>query len=200
MEIQRSQIDSRLVNLFVNTFGFTTEEFDYLLSHFELMHLKKKEHYFRAGDVCRQQAYINKGCTRTYVLDNEGHERILFFAVEDWWIGDLESYYTQKPGVNFVQALEDCELLIIKRELFQKLAVENPKMQQWYSYKVQRAANAMWRRLTEVKVATPEERYLNMLNNQPQLLERVPLQYIAAYLNIEPQSLSRLRKRLAKKV
>lgn len=200
MDIRRQDIDKRLVSLFINTFGFTDDEFDHLLSHFEIQKLKKKEHYFRAGDVCRQQAYINKGCTRTYVLDNEGHERILFFAIEDWWIGDLESYYTQKPGVNYVQALEDCELLIIRREFFLQLAQENPKMQQWYSYKVQRAANAMWRRLTEVKTATPEERYRDMLNNQPQLLERIPLQYIAAYLNIEPQSLSRLRKRLTKKV
>ena len=150
--------------------------------------------------MCRQQAYINKGCTRTYVLDNEGHERILFFAFEDWWIGDLESYYTQKPGVNFVQALEDCELLIIKRDHFQQLAEENPKMQQWYTFKVQRAATAMWRRLSEVKTATPEERYLNLLTNQPMVMERVPLQYVAAYLNIEPQSLSRLRRRISKKI
>ena len=195
----RQQIDKRLVALFEDTFGFTKEEFDRALSMFEIKTIKKKEHYFRSGDVCRQQAYINKGCTRTYVVDNEGHERILFFAFEDWWIGDLESYYTQNPGVNFVQALEDCELIILKREYFQQLAIENPKMQQWYTFKVQRAANAMWRRLSEVKISTPEERYLNLLHNHPLVLERVPLQYVAAYLNIEPPSLSRLRKRISQK-
>ena len=197
--ITRKQIDKRLIALFEETFGFTPDEFDRLLSHIEIKAIKKKEYYFRPGDVCRQQAYINKGCTRTYVTDNDGHERILFFAFEDWWIGDLESYYTQKPGVNYVQALEDCELLIIKREHFMQLADENPKMQQWYTFKVQRAANAMWRRLSEVKTSTPEERYLNLLNNNPMVLERVPLQYVAAYLDIEPQSLSRLRKRISKK-
>ena len=80
MVITREKIDKRFVDLFESTFGFTREEFDHLLTYFEVLTLKKKEHYFRAGDVCRQQAYINKGCTRTYVLDNEGHERILFFA------------------------------------------------------------------------------------------------------------------------
>jgi CRP-like cAMP-binding protein len=189
----------RFIELFINNFGFTEEEFDYWLSHFKTLKLKKKEYYCRAGEVCRQQAYINKGCTRTYVLDNDGHERILYFAFEDWWIGDLESFYTQTPGVNFVQAVEDCELLVVPKRDFEKLVTEIPKMQHWYTTKVQRAANAMTRRLREEKTTSPEERYLNIVQNQPQILERVPLQYIAAYLNIEPQSLSRMRKRLATK-
>ena len=62
----------------------------------------------------------DKGCARNFVLDEQGHERILFFAFEDWWLSDFDSYYSGKPGANCIQMLEDSELLVISKENFQK--------------------------------------------------------------------------------
>ena len=187
------------IRLFKETFGFTNKEFDDLLSCFRIKTVHKKEFYMRAGETCRVRAYLNKGCTRSFVVDEHGHERILFFSFEDWWVGDFESFYSGNPGTNYIQALEDCELMIISKEDFLRLEERNPKLKQWYTVKMVRSAGASLKRIEEIKTLSPKERYLNLLKKQPDLFQRVPLQYIAAFLNIEPQSLSRMRKRLGNK-
>ena len=130
-------------------------------------------------------------------MNEQGHERIMFFAFEDWWLGDLESYFTGKPGTNYIQAIEDCELLVLPKETFARLEEKIPKLSQWYSYKIARSAAATRKRMEEIKTQSPEERYLHLLEKHPYIFQRVPLQYIASYLNIEPPSLSRMRKRIA---
>jgi CRP-like cAMP-binding protein len=199
MSISKDILNPKFTELFVESFGFTGPEFDRFLSGFKIQQLKKKEYFFRAGETCHQKAYVNKGCARTFVIDEEGHERILFFAFEDWWLADFDSYYSGSPGTQYVQALEDCELLVVTKEFFTKMERDIPKLQQWYTVKMQRSASANLRRITEMKTSTPEERYQNLISNQPSVFERVPLQYIASFLNIEPQSLSRIRHRLSKK-
>jgi CRP-like cAMP-binding protein len=199
MEIELKNINPKFTELFMGNFAFTEEEFALFLSSFHLKTISKKDYYIKAGETCKAKAYLNKGCARNFVLDEQGHERILFFAFEDWWIGDLESYYSDKPGTNYVQMLEDSELLIIPKEKFQKLEMEIPKLKQWYTSKMLRSASASRNRIEEMKTLSAEERYLNLLEKQPHIFQRIPLQYIASYLNIEPQSLSRMRSRLANK-
>lgn len=199
MEAEYSNLNPRFAELFKGTFSFTEDEFALFLSHFSVKSINKKDYYLRAGECCNKKAYLNKGCARNYVIDEKGHERILFFAFEDWWLGDFESYYSGKPATNYVQMLEDSELLIISKEDFQKSEEEIPKLKQWYSSKMLRSASAARNRIEEIKTLSAEERYLRLIEKQPHIFQRIPLQYIAAYLNIEPQSLSRLRNRLSNK-
>jgi CRP-like cAMP-binding protein len=133
------------------------------------------------------------------VVDEQGHERILLFAFEDWWLGDFESYYSGKPATTYIQMLEDSEVMVISKESFLKSEQEIPKLKQWYSHKMPRSTSASINRIVEMKTLTAEERYVNLLKKQPYIFQRIPLQYIASYLNIEPQSLSRMRNRLTNK-
>lgn len=199
MEIELKNINPKFVELFTQTFSFTEEEFTLLLSSFKFKTISKKDYYLRAGELCKSKAYLNKGCARNYVLDEQGHERILFFAFEDWWLGDFDSYYSGKPGTNYIQMLEDSELLVISKENFQKAEQEIPKLKQWYTSKMLRSASASRNRIEEIKTLSAEERYLQLIQKQPHIFQRIPLQYIASYLNIEPQSLSRMRNRLTNK-
>ncbi|HWY98843.1 MAG TPA: hypothetical protein VNY36_07140, partial [Bacteroidia bacterium] len=98
MAIDKTKVGPKFLSTFVETFGLSCDELTYLLSHFEARNLRKKDIYLRAGDITNQKAYINKGCTRTYVMDEAGRERILFFSFEDWWIADFESDYSGQPG------------------------------------------------------------------------------------------------------
>ena len=196
MDIERSKLHPKFIELFTGTFGFTEEEFTSLISGFRVQEVRKKELYLRAGEISNAKAYLNRGCARSYVVDEKGHERILFFAFEDWWLADFESYYSGKPCSTYIQMLEDSELLVITKEKFQKLEDEIPELRQWYTVKITRHASALAGGIEKLRTLTPEERYLNLLKEQPQVLQRVPLQYVAAFLNIEPQSLSRMRKRL----
>ena len=121
---------------------------------------------------------------------------MLFFPVEDWWIADIESYYSGETGTNYIQAIEDCELLEITKENFTFLEKNIPGLRQWYSVKLTRRVSNSIRKIEEIKTLSPTERYLNLIETRPDIIQRVPLHDIASYLNIEPQSLSRLRKRL----
>ncbi len=199
MSVIAENINPNFRDLFKDKFYFTNNEYELLLSHFQIKHIRKRDYYLKAGEVCKAKAYLNKGCARNFVVDERGHERILFFAFEDWWLGDFDSYYTEKPSTNYVQAIEDCELLTISKENFSFLEERIPKLKQWYTYKVTRSASASLKRMEEMKTLTPKERYLNLLEKHPHIFQRIPLQYIAAFLNIEPQSLSRMRKQLIEK-
>jgi CRP-like cAMP-binding protein len=163
------------------------------------MTIRKKDYYLKEGSISNAKAYVKKGCSRTFVIDENGKEHILFFAFEDWWLADFESYHSGKPGKQNFQALEDMELLIISKQDFAKMEVEIPKLKQWYDIKQRKMNIAMINRLSEVKTSTPEERYMSLLKKHPEIFQRVPLQYIASYLDVEPQSLSRLRKRISTK-
>ena len=179
--------------------GLDEDEYALLLEAFEYQTLRKNEFFLHAGQISRAKAYINKGCLRTFVIDEKGHERILFFPMEDWWAGDFESYYSQQPGTNYIQALEDCELFVITKRAFDTLESQIPKLRQWYNIKMIPTVSASRKRLEDLKTLTPEERYLQLIEKQPTIVQRVSLKHIASYLNIEPQSLSRMRKRLAHK-
>jgi CRP-like cAMP-binding protein len=195
--VDEQNINPLFTKLFRDKFGFDEREFKLFLSCFYIKKLGKKDFYLRAGEISYNKAYLNNGCARSYVIDEYGHERIIYFAFEDWWLADFESYYTGKPGTSYIQMLEESELFVISKENCQQMEEKIPKLKLWYSYKMTRSATASRKRIEDIKTLTPEERYLKLQKKQPQILQRIPLQYIAEFLNIEPQSLSRIRKRLS---
>jgi len=199
MDINRSDLSQKFTDLFVGTLKFTEEEFELMLSHFRLELIPRNFFYLKAGNISKRKAYINKGSTRTFTVDAKAREHILFFSFEDWWIADFESYYTQQPAKQYIQAMEDCELLCIPKYDLDKLEDHIPKLKALFEEKRQKMIFATMTNLNEVKSLTPEERYLNLVKKHPHIFQRIPLQYIASYLDIEPPSLSRLRSRLSKK-
>jgi CRP-like cAMP-binding protein len=176
--------------------GLTDEEIDLYISFLVKKTIKKKDHLLMAGDVSTAVAYVNKGCLRRYIIDDHSKEIILNFALEDYWIGDLESLIFQKPTIYYIQALEESELLLLSRKNLFRANEEIPKFKIFHDDKVQRNHYYALKRLSVAKSATPEEKYLFLMKEQPQLFQRIPQHYIAAYLGIEPESLSRLRKRI----
>ena len=199
MQLYRSELSEKFVNLFTKTIGLTEEQFANVIIHFNREYLPRKYFYLKAGETCKWVTYINKGSTRTFITDDKGGEHILFFAFEDWFIGDLESLHTQQPGKLNIQAMEDCELLRISKREMDELEKAIPSLKEWHAAKQSKSHFAMLNRLAEVKALSPEKRYLDLINKHPHIFQRIPLQYIASYLGIEPPSLSRLRKRLSSK-
>ena len=179
--------------------GFSRDEYDFYSSLLKKRIVRKKEHYLQAGEISRATAYVDSGCLRQYIFGDHGKEIIIQFALEDWWIGDLESFHYEKPSLFNIQALEDSELMLLSRKNFLRVCDELPKYKIFHDEKVQRNHFATLKRLSMAKLGTPEEKYILLMKEQPQLFQRVPLHYIASYLGIEPESLSRLRKRLSEK-
>ncbi len=176
--------------------GMDEKEFRYFCQHFREIVIKKKDFYIKEGSITKAKAYVTKGCGRNFIVDKNGKEHITNFVFEDWWLGDFESYYSGNPGKSNMQAIEDLEALEITKEDFIKMENEIPKLKKWYEIKKEKHSFAVINQLYEVKTSTCEERYLQLVTKHPHVFQRIPLQYIASYLDMEPQSLSRMRKRL----
>ena len=174
------------------------EEFAYIFSFYRHMHIRKKEHLLRPGQVCNYMYYCEKGCFRKYDITEEGKEIVVDFAVEDYWVGDPFSLVNRSPTKYNLQALEDSDLYGITYTDYLGICNKLPKMQQGYTMFVGRNNNAIVDILAHSKSASAEERYKKLLERFPGLPNRVAANYIASYLGIEPASLSRLKKKFAR--
>lgn len=182
------------LNLYVS---ISYTEVEQLFSSAYVLQLKKRECLFKAGDFARYVAFVNKGCLRYYYLDDKGEEHIIYFAQEGWWVGDLSSFYAQKPTQHSLQALEPCELFAYTIDSFEKVRADIAPFDEYCKIRHARATEARLEEMMSQRSQTAEERYLKLLKSFPTIFQRVPQHYIASFLGIKPQSLSRIRKQLA---
>jgi CRP-like cAMP-binding protein len=194
-----NDIHYKIIETLRNTAQLNDAQIEKCLSYFEKKDFRKKQHFLMTGEICNTKGLINKGCFRRYTTDASGKECVLNFAVEDWWIGDLESFNNQQPTEYSVQALEDSEVLCISRMNHLLLSEAIPAYKLFHDEKTRRSHYATLKRLTTAQSGSPEQKYLLLMEQQPYLFQRVPLHFIASYLGIEPESLSRLRKRITLK-
>jgi CRP-like cAMP-binding protein len=161
--------------------------------------LAGKSFLLREGEVCRYEAYVVKGCLRKYCIDDAGHEINLQFSVEDWWISDLASFTSRQPSALFIQALEDAELLLIEHDDKERLFQQIPALERMFRLMVQWSQAVLQDRFVSILTQPAEARYLAFLEKYPALPQRIPQQYIASYLGMTPEFLSKVRRRLAEK-
>jgi CRP-like cAMP-binding protein len=177
----------------------TQEERDYFTSAIQIKRLRKKQYLVQEGDVCRYESFVNKGCLRTYHVDEKGQEHIAQFAIEGWWISDMYSFLTVTPARFNVDALEDSELLCLDKPSLEELYIQVPKFERFFRIILQNAFIAHQQRIIANMSKTAEERYLDFINHYPKVEQRVPQHQIASYLGITPESLSRIRRQLTEK-
>jgi CRP-like cAMP-binding protein len=171
----------------------TDEESAFFHSRLKPRHVKKKSFLLQEGEICDFEAFILKGCVRSYYLDKEGTETILLFAVEDWWVSDLTSFAERRPSNLFIETIEDSDLLSIdysgKALLFEKI----PAFERMFRLLVQRSLSVLQQRFYATVSETAEERYLQFLDKYPQIAQRVPQHQIARYIGVSPEFLSKIR-------
>ncbi len=177
----------------------TDAEFDHFTTFLQPKTYKKKEFLLHAGEISKHLAFVNEGIFRTYTIDKTGEEHILQFSLEDWWTGDTYSGLTQKPSTFFIEALEDSHVYLIDNQQLEIIFAEIPKFERYFRILAQNRFIALQERINGDLSDSAEERYLDLLNRYPTLLQRVPQQYIASFLGIQPPSLSRIRKQLAER-
>ena len=175
------------------------EEFSLATTFFIPKKVRKRQFLLQEGDDCKWLIFVSKGCLRCYSVDGKGEEHIVRFAVEGWWISDIQSFVTGKPATNYIDAIEDSELLMIEKTSYDKLCTVIPKLEHYFRILLENSNSAALMRISDLISASAEDRYLNFINTYPQIVQRVPQNQIASYLGITPQSLSRIRKELSKK-
>lgn len=179
------------------TISLTEEEFDFCKTLFSPKKLRKRQYLLQDGDVCKYTAFVEKGMLRTYTIDEKGNEPILQFSMEGWWVADLYSFFTGEPSHFNVEALEDCELLLITEPSWNILLEKIPAFERYFRILIQNNLIATQRRLMGTMIETAEEKYLKLVKNFPGCIQRVPQHMIASYLGITRETLSRTRSHLA---
>jgi len=174
------------------------EETKRILDSFRAVTVKAKEHIVSQGEICKQIGYVNKGCFSYYQLLENGKKSIIHFAFEDWWTGDLQSFLNRQPASTYWQAIEDSELICISRNEFETLYNQSPAFKLLFHAKTQAGYMKAMEKAPKDKSETAEEKYLRMLKDYPQIIQRIPHYDVAAYLGIAPESLSRIRNKIAR--
>jgi CRP-like cAMP-binding protein len=160
----------------------------------EIRNLRKGEFLFQEGDACNAVGLVLKGCLRMFFL-KDGKELTLFFHSENYSFGDYQNFRLQQSACFSCQAIEDSQVLILDRQVIQVLE-SAPEGQKLLRLIVECLAFRLRDRLLSLYRDTPEQRYLYLIETESLLLQRVPQHYLASYLGIEPESLSRLKRRI----
>ena len=190
---------SPLLTQLRNVYKVSDKDCARLIQLFEPLETKRNEHLFRSGEIARYVYFIERGCLRQYYINNNGEERTIYFKVENGWCSELVSFLDNKPTELCLQALEKSKLQIINQKNW-IYAVNRVQAFNMGFIRAQQDTNYMLnKRLAEATFETPEEKYLRFLKEEPLLLQRIPLYHIAAYLAMTPETLSRIRKKIAEK-
>jgi CRP/FNR family cyclic AMP-dependent transcriptional regulator len=186
------------INTYVNKCTVVSpEEITLFNSLLEVKTVPKKTMLLQEGETCNFEAYITKGCIRTFYIDENGFEVTLQFAIEDWWVSDLASFHEQKPSSMFIETLEESELLLLSPATKEMLLSRVPKMERVFRLMVQRNLSVLQSRLFKTITTSAQEKYLDFIERYPTIPQRVAQHYIASYLGISPEFLSKVRTKIA---
>lgn len=174
------------------TVPLSDEEFEYIQSFFSLRRVRKGQFLISEGDEVRHEYLILSGIYRVFYLDTDGKEHIIQFAQHNWWMSDYQAFFKQQPASMFVECMEAGEVLYTTLQARETLAREMHKMEHFYRVKLTNGYVALQQRIKLLLASTPQQRYEEFINMYPDLLQRVPKKYIAQYLGVSRETLSRL--------
>jgi len=186
------------INSFKQITGFTDSELEIVLKHFEPKNLKKKTTLLQAGKTANEVYFIISGCIRLF-CEKDGEDLSTFFFTEKMFAGAYDSFISRKPSRHSIETLEDCQVLTLSYQALQELYVEFPKMNEFIRKAIEERFVVLHDLFTDYILNSPEERYLSLQKDRPDLINRIPQHQLASFLGITRVSLSSIRKRITKK-
>jgi len=176
--------------------GISENDFEVVKSYFTYKRLRKRHYFLQEGEICKQYGFIVSGAMRQYTVDDKGTEYIVHLYIENWWVGDRESYTTGTPSAYNIDAWEDTELLLISRPDVLELIQRCPAFAEMVRMMDDRNSIANLKRLTSSISSGAEKRYIDLVAAHTGLPERFPQHMIASYLGITKDTLSRIKRQL----
>ncbi|SHF98272.1 cAMP-binding domain of CRP or a regulatory subunit of cAMP-dependent protein kinases [Fodinibius roseus] len=173
--------------------SLTDEQWEMCKKKFRPKRMLKRQFLLQEGDVCRELAFVEKGSLYSYSVDSKGNQHVIRFAFEGWWMANLQSFFTRKPTNLNIEVLEDSELLVLDSKNHEKLLEEIPAYERYHRIILQNAYVALQQRVENALGLTAEEKYNRLIEQNPEFMNRVPLNLVASYLGISPETLSRVR-------
>lgn len=179
--------------------AFPETDFEEFVKLLVPLTLRKGDYFYRAGEVPRYSPFVLQGCLRQFILDESGRERIILFNEEGNWAGQLGSMRSRTPTNVYLQALEPCEILGITIDNVDRGMALFPWYQQYFLKKYPTDHAQLLEEANRLKSEPPEVLYRELMETRPSLLLRVPQHYIANYLGVRTETLSRIKAKLLHK-
>jgi len=181
---------------FKNQFNLDDQRLSEIMNVSEVRSFKKNTVIFQQGSPCLWLATILEGAVRTFIINEAGEEISYLLQVNGDYIGDYESYLTNQKSIFNIKTCIDTQCLIFDKKAFDDLANKDLF---WLHFQKRMSDISFLeakRRIDDLLLYTPEQRYLNLLQKAPEILQKIPQRYISSFLGITPQSLSRIRSRI----
>ncbi|UKB85992.1 Crp/Fnr family transcriptional regulator [Chryseobacterium sp. MEBOG06] len=172
------------------------EDFKRFEAPFKHVRFKKKDIVLREGSHCLFEGFVLSGCFKIFYLNEKGFEQTLYFAVEGWWITDIDSLINNVPSTLNIEALKDSEVMMISKKDKDILYETMPQVEKLFRIMNQQSSVALQRRILSLTGKTADKRYLEFLEKYPGLEQRLTQQQVASYLGITHEFLSKIRKKL----
>lgn len=188
-------MEDNLRKLLLHLVNFSDDELEAICKCFKPKSAKKNSILLHQGDICKEFYYIDKGCIRTYFIDKDGEEKTRY-VMTDFTIGTaLTSFATQEISSEFIDAQEDTQLLAISHADFFKLNQEFDRWKLFYQKILEMAYAFQNRRIESLVTLTAKQRYDELLANNPLLSQKLSNKVLASFLDIKPETLSRLKSK-----
>ncbi|MCB0642455.1 MAG: Crp/Fnr family transcriptional regulator [Phaeodactylibacter sp.] len=189
-------MDNKFVNYFSKISPLSKEEATAIAESMQTRTFKKGDFLLKEGQLSVSTFFILEGCVREYVL-SDGEEKTTNFFTEEQWAISLNTFTPQNPAKHNWVCVEDTTVVVGDEEQAQRLFKDFPRFET-ISRTIMEASFAEQREaLASYYTDSPEQRYLKLLNSRPDLLQRIPQYHLASYIGVKPESLSRIKKRLA---
>ncbi|HLP96182.1 MAG TPA: Crp/Fnr family transcriptional regulator [Saprospiraceae bacterium] len=173
--------------------SLTEAEAAHFISLLTVQYVSKKQFWLKEGEICRHSAFVFEGCLRGYTVDANGFEHILQFAPPNWWISDMYSLLTGKPGQLMIDALEPTRILLLAKTDQEQLYKDIPKFERFFRIITENSLVANRQRVIDAMSLSARERYEQFCQRYPTLINSIPQKQIAAYIGVTPEFLSKLR-------
>lgn len=170
----------------------TDEEFEYVKGFFTMRNVRKHQYLLQDGDEARHEYWIAKGIFRVFYIDKEGKEHIVQFAQQNWWMSDYGAYFKQSKTRMHIECMESGEVFATTLQAREKLAAHHHKMEHFFRMKLTNGYVSQQRRIMSLLSSSPQERYEEFADLYPNIMQKIPKKYIAEYLGVSRETLSRL--------
>ncbi|WP_242499252.1 Crp/Fnr family transcriptional regulator [Flavobacterium sp. 140616W15] len=174
--------------------ALTDTEWNIIIEKTEFVKLKKNEFLQIQNSNSVYEGFILKGAFKIYILNESGSETVLFFAFENDWMCDIESFYHQKPTKYNIKAIEDSEILVINKSNKTLLFKEIPKLIQFHIAMIERANVLIQERLLDVLNKTSKQRYLEFIKIHPDKTQKINNKNLSSYLGVSHEFLSKIKR------
>ncbi len=192
-----STIDFSKIKEFIARFAtFSEEELELFMQRLTKKEVSKNNYLLKGGQVCDYVSFINKGHFRSSCMVNNEDVTYNFFF-DGNFLTDYSSFLTRRPSIESHQALEDAEVLLLSYADMQMIYKKAPAWEKFGRLIAEFIIIGIADRNRSMLFLSPEDQYLNLMKTRPKVIANIPQHYIASYLGIQPESLSRIRKRLA---